>query len=195
MKIVSKAALIATAGAVLVTAAPVQARGGYNDRDRIDAGDVIAGALILGGIVAIASATSGHRDRDYDGDRNDGYYRGDRRGGGDYDNDNTNGYDSRRAVDACVRAAQSQASRYGWARVTDVTDISRVRGGYEIRGRLVVQDRGDRGGYYNRGGYNNGYDRGNQYDRYNDGYNKGKFTCVTRYNQIEDLRLKGLNRY
>lgn len=39
-------------------------------RDRVDAGDLLAGVLILGGIAAIASAASGNkRDRDYRDDR------------------------------------------------------------------------------------------------------------------------------
>ncbi len=194
MKMLSKAALFATASAVLVAATPAEARHGDWDRghDRIDAGDVIAGALIIGGIAAIASATSrndGYRGGGYYGDRDDRYdrgYRGDYRA---YDN----GYGSRYAVDQCIRAAQREASRYGNARITDVTAINRTYGGYEVRGRLVVQDRG---GYYsNYGGYGGGYDRGYYYDRYDDNYDKGKFTCVTQYDRVADVRLSGLNRY
>jgi hypothetical protein len=180
MKTGAKAVLLLAGAATLAVSAPVQARyGDYYGRDRIDAGDIIAGALVIGGIAAIASAAS-------DGDR---YYRGDRsyrgRGYSGYDSYDR-GYNSRGAVEQCVRAAQREASRYGWARVTDVTRIDRVRGGYEVRGRLVVEDR------RYRGGYGRGYDRGYYYDRYNDGYDKGRFSCVTRYGSVDDVNLSGL---
>ena len=51
---------------------------GYRHRDRVDAGDVLAGVLIIGGIAAIASAASNSsRNRDYRDDRyrNDYRYR------------------------------------------------------------------------------------------------------------------------
>lgn len=191
MKMFSKAGLLAAGAAVLATSMPAQARD--RGRDGIDAGDVIAGALIIGGIAAIASAAS-NNDR-YDDryrDRNDSRYRPVYDNGYGY---TQNGYGSRRAVEQCVAAAQRDASRYGgWARITDVTKIDRIRGGYEIKGRLVVEQRGYRGG-----GYGRGWDRnnrwGNQYDRYGDGYDKGKFSCVTRYGGIQDVRLSGLKYY
>ena len=133
---------------------------------------------MIGGIAAIASAASNDRY-----DRRDRYYDGGYDGYGYYDN----GYNSRAAVEQCVRAAQREANRYGgWARVTDVTRIDRVRGGYEVRGRLVVQDRG-----WN-GGYRRNWDQGYNYDRYNDGYDKGRFSCVTRNGRIRDVDVSGL---
>jgi hypothetical protein len=183
MKTGAKAVLLLAGAATLAVSAPVQARhGDYYGRDRIDAGDIIAGALIIGGIAAIASAAS-DGDRYY---RSDRYRYGDRRYGGYDYGYYRDGYSSRRAVEQCVNAARREASRYGWARVTDVTRIDRVRGGYEVRGRLVVEDRGY------RGGYSRGYDRGYYYDRYNDGYDKGRFSCVTRYGSIDDVNLSGL---
>jgi hypothetical protein len=178
MKILSKTTLFAAAAATMVaaTSADARDRGWGRGHDGIDAGDVIAGALIIGGIAAIASA--GSRDRYYD--RNDRRYdRGYGYDDGGYGYYN-NGYNSRRAVDQCVNAARRDAGRYGWARVTDVTSIDRVRGGYVVRGRLVV----DRGG--------RGYDRGYYYDRYDDRYDKGRFSCVTRYGGVDELRLGGL---
>jgi hypothetical protein len=185
MNYLSKIAMLGAAAATIVAATPADARDrGYGrGHDGIDAGDVIAGALIIGGIAAIASASS-RNDRSYGrgygryddrryNDRGWGYNDG---GYGYYNN----GYNSRRAVDQCVQAARRDASRYGWARVTDVTSIERVRGGYAVRGRLVV-DRGGRGS-----------DRGYYYDRYDDRYDKGRFTCVTRYGGVDDLRLGGL---
>jgi len=176
MKMLSTAMLTGIAGSLLVTAMPAQARGYHRDRDRIDAGDVIAGALIIGGIAAIASAANK-----------------DRRWRGGYDDR----YASRDAVDQCVRAAQRQANRYGgWARVTDVTRIDRVRDGYVVRGRVVVERRGS---WHDRSGvsWDRGADRtqdrwGYRYDRYDDGYDKGRFACVTRYGRVDDLVLSGL---
>ena len=67
----TKAAIgAATAGAMLVSAAPAAARDRH-DRDGISAGEVIAGAVVLGGLAAILS--SGNNDR-YD--RYDNRYRG-----------------------------------------------------------------------------------------------------------------------
>ena len=198
MNFLSKSTLLAAGTALLAASAPAQARpGDRRHNDGIDAGDVIAGALIIGGIAAIASA----------GSNNNRYGRGYGRGYDDrgYGNDGyNNGYGSRQAVEQCVRAAQREAGRYGWARVTDVSSIHRVRGGYEVRGRLVVQSRGGGyGGGYDRdrgygrsGGYDRGnYDRGYQYDRYNDGYDKGRFSCVTRYDGRPDVRIAGLRGY
>jgi hypothetical protein len=192
MKMLSKAALVATTGAMLVTAMPADARPNRRHHDGIDAGDVIAGALIIGGIAAVASAASSssrdrYSDRYRDRNRDWGNVRDDDRDG--YYN---NGYSSRSAVEQCVQAARSEANRYGgWARVTDVTRIDRVRGGYEIRGRLVVEDRGDR----NRN-WSNCWDRndryGSRYDRYGDGYDKGRFSCVTRSGRVADVNLSGL---
>lgn len=190
MKIFSKAIVIAATAATALSAVPASARHGgwdrYDRRDRIDAGDVIAGALVIGGIAAIASAASNNGrgyDRDYDRSYDRGYNHYDRN---DY-GWNRGGYGSRSAVDQCVRAAQRDASRYGWARVTDISTIERIRGGYEVRGRLVVEDRG-RGRDWRGGNDRYGYN----YDRYNDGYDKGRFTCTARYGNVEDLRVSGL---
>ncbi|MEK6637511.1 MAG: hypothetical protein AABY88_05440 [Pseudomonadota bacterium] len=183
MKYLSKTTLALAAAATAISATPAQAgRFDRHNGDGISTGDVIAGALIIGGIAAVAVAASNGRDGRYD-DR-DGW-RGDYSRGG-YDRR----FSSRAAVDQCVRAAQNQASRYGRARVTDVTKIDRVRGGYEVRGRIVVEERG-----YGRG--RDDWDRyGNRYDRYNDGYDKGKFSCFARYGGVADLRLSGLgNNY
>lgn len=186
MMMLSKAALLGLTGSMLVTAMPADARSYRRHHDGISAGDVIAGALIIGGIAAVASAASNNRDR-YRGRYEDGYGYG-------YSND---GYGSRTAVDQCVRAAQREASRYGgWARITDVTRVDRVRGGYEVRGRLVVEQRGF-GGYRDYGqDYGRGWDRndrwGYHYDRYNDGYDKGRFSCITQYGRVADVGLSGL---
>ncbi len=195
MTLLSKTTLLAASVATLVSTAPAVARD-YYDRGGISAGEVIAGALIIGGIAAVASASSNNgRNRDYGRDYDRGYDRNYDRGNGGYDRqygyDNNDRYDrgSRYAVEQCVRAAQREANRYGRARVTDVTRIERVYGGYEVRGRLVAEQRD-----YDRRGYGNGWERyGYNYDRYNSDYNHGSFSCVTRYDQVADIRVRGLN--
>ena len=157
-------ALVGTiaAGAMAVSAASpaaAQSRDYRHDRDGIDAGDIIAGALIIGGIAAVASAGSRDRgyDRGYEGD-----YRYDRAGFGG---------NPRQAIEQCVRAAEREASRrYGRADVTDVRDIDRTRYGFQVKGRIAVNTRGGDSRYgdnrYGDGGYGD-----NRYgdNRYGDG--------------------------
>lgn len=186
MTMLSRMMLATVSGAVLVTALPADARGYRRQKEGVDVGDIIAGALIIGGIAAIASASS--RDRDRSGDP-------------DYGRGVSRGFADRTAVEQCVRAAQRQASRYGgWARVTDVTRVERSRDGYKVRGRLVVErnapdysrDYGrDYGQAFGRGWDPNdrwGYD----YDRYGSDYDKGRFKCVTRYGRVRDVDIGGL---
>lgn len=112
------------------------------DRDGIGAGEIIAGAVVIGGIAALAGAFDGDRDRDRYAYR-DGY-RGDRRGGG-----GGYGIGSRNAVERCVRAAENQARRFGgyrYADVVDVRDIDRTRGGFRVKGRIDVGGGWDRRG-------------------------------------------------
>jgi hypothetical protein len=196
MKAFAKTALLAAGVASLAVATTAQARGYYHDRDRIDAGDVIAGVLILGGIAAVASSIS-NKDSRYDGYGRDRYRdRGYDRGYGYNDGYR---YNSRAAVEQCVRAARNKAQRYGWARVTDVTSIDRIRGGYVVRGRLVVEERGNRYNGWGRGydqGYGRSWDRndryGYHYNNYNDGYDKGRFECVAQYGGVRGVDLSGL---
>lgn len=120
------------------------------DRDGIGAGEIIAGAVVIGGIAALAGAFDGDRGRDRydyrDGYRGDRYDRYDRGGYG-------SGYGSRNAVERCVRAAENQARRFGgyrYADVIDVRDIDRTRDGFRVRGRIDVgggYGRGDRGSF------------------------------------------------
>jgi len=176
-------ATLAAGAMALASASPAQAQWRDRDRDRgdgIDAGDVIAGALIIGGIAAVAAAAARDRDR-YD--RYDDYDRYDR------------GYSSRDAVEQCVYAAERNASRYsrgGRSKVTDIRDIDRSRDGYRIKGRIAVNQmerdwrRGD-----NR--YGRGWDedyRGWD-DRYA-GYDSGRFTCEVRYGRVVDLDYSGI---
>jgi hypothetical protein len=172
-----KKALVSTvaAGAMaLSTATPAMARDRHDDG--IDAGDVIAGALIIGGIAAVAAAASNgdrydrdyrYRDRNYRGYR-DNYYRS---------------YGSpRSAVEYCVRAAEREARRYGYryADVTQIRDVDDRRHGWRVKGRIQVD--GGRG-YYNRGRYD-------RYDRR--GYDTGSFKCDIRGGRVVDLDFSGV---
>lgn len=182
MKTFTKALVgtVAAGAMALGSAAPAAAQ--YRDRDRddgIDAGDIIAGALIIGGIAAVASAAS--RDRD------DYRYRGgyDYRGGGS----------ARGAVEQCVHAAQRNANRYsygGGARVTDIRDIDRKSDGYNVKGRIAVNQMGRD---WRRGDNRYGYGWDNDYRGWNDryrGYDAGKFTCKVRYGRVVDLDYSGI---
>lgn len=129
MKTISKA-LVGTvaAGAMAMTsAAPAMAR----DRDNgIDAGDVIAGAVIIGGIAALAGAFDGN-DRD-DRRYRDRNYRGYNRG-----------YSPRAAVERCVATAENHARRYGYRRadVTQIRDVDTNRNNIRVKGRIAVDGR------------------------------------------------------
>ncbi|MGA9581315.1 MAG: hypothetical protein WBR13_05035 [Allosphingosinicella sp.] len=136
MKAISKTMLGAGAAAIAAVgfAAPAEAqyRDRYYDRDRggIDAGDIITGIAVLGGIAAITSAI-GRDDSRY------GYGYGNRyRGNYNY------------AVQACAQQAQRMGR--GQVQILDVDRTGNNR--YRVRG--VVQ--AGYGGYdrYNR------YDRG-----------------------------------
>ena len=184
MKTITKGLVgtVAAGAMAMASASPAAAR----DRDGVDAGEIIAGALIIGGIAAVVAATS-DRDRDRYGYRDydrrgydDRYYRG--RG------------NARQAVDQCVRAAEREASRYSYGRadVTDIRDIDRKRGGFKIKGRIAVntRDRNWRGGDRRYGnGWNNDY-RGSNYR--NRGYDSGKFTCQVRNGRVVDVDFSGI---
>lgn len=134
---------VAAVAMTAATVTPAQARD--RDRDGIGAGEIIAGAVVIGGIAALAGAFDGDRGRDRWNDRN---FRGDRWDRGGW------GVNPRTAVDRCVRAAENQARRFGgyrYADVIDVRDIDRTRNGYRVKGRIEVG-----GGWGRRGS-----DRGN----------------------------------
>jgi hypothetical protein len=183
MKTISKALVgtVAAGAMAMASATPAQAQFRDRDRDRggIDAGDIIAGALIIGGIAAVTGAIGG-RNRGYDGRVYEGGY------GNGYNNYGAG--DSRQAVEQCVYAAQQNASRYsygGRAQVTDIRDIDRKRDGYTVKGRIAVNTRNDN---WQRG-WNNDY-RG--YNNRNAGYDSGNFTCKVRYGRVYDLDYSGI---
>jgi len=184
MKTLTKALVgtVAASAMALGSAVPAQAQGRDRDRrdnDGISTGEIIAGALIIGGIAAIAASASSGRDRNgrYD-DR--------------YDNRAGN---PRQAVEMCVNAAERQASRYsrrGNAQVTDIRNIDRKRDGFTVKGRIAVntQTRDWRQG-------DNRYGRGwgNDYRGWNEnyrGYDAGNFTCKVQNGRVTDVDYSGI---
>lgn len=172
MKTISKA-LIGTvaAGAMAMTsAAPAFAR----DRDDgISTGDIIAGAVILGGIAAVASAAGSNRGYDRDYRYNDRNYR--------------SGYgqgNPRAAIEQCVSAARQNARRAGYrnAQVTQIRDVDNTRYGWKIKGNIEVQ--GQRGYAYDNRYSNRNYRSSN--------YDTGRFTCDVSRGRVVDLDFSGV---
>ena len=164
MKAITKYLAGAAAAAMTVTAAgPAQAQifsRDHRDRGGIDAGDIITGVAVVGGIAAILGAFS------RDGDR--------------YGYDNR--YRYRNDYQAAVNACGYEAERYARGGQVSVTDIDR-RGSNSYRVRGVID--AAYGGYGNYGVYGNSrYDRryNNRYDRY--GYSRYnqrvEFSCTAR---------------
>ncbi|MFM6852594.1 MAG: hypothetical protein ACKOUM_00755 [Sphingopyxis sp.] len=191
------------AGSMLLTAIPATAqnRGGHDRYDRrhdgISAGEVIAGAVVIGGLAAILSSGNGS-DRGYDnrgyGNRgyDDRYDRADYRG--DYDRDWQRTGGSRGAIQNCVNAVERQGGRRDDINVTRITNVERTRSGYRIDGRVAVDYRNN--GYaHGRDAYRDDDGRGRGYGR---GYNhadvddRGSFTCSVRYGRVDDVRLRGI---
>ena len=197
----------AAAAAMVSAVQPAMAR----DRDGIDIGDIIAGAVVIGGIAAVAGAIG--NDRGYNNgypsgsyrynDRYDDRYgdRYDRNGQYDrnsrYDQYDRSGYrngNSRQAVEQCVATAEQEASRnsYGRADVTDIRGVGRNSRGYTVRGRIAVNGQGRdwRGGDSNYGrGWNNDYRGWNNNLR---GYDSGSFRCRVEYGRVVDIDFSGV---
>lgn len=165
MKTISKGLLatFATGAMALGSVTPAAAADRYRDYDRdrgISAGEVIAGAVVLGGIAAILSSAGRDRYDRYDRRYNDRYsYR-----------DNP-----RQAVESCVRAAEVDARRVGYryADVTQVSDVDRTRYGFRVNGRLRVEDT------------RRGYDRWDRNDRHFS--DAGRFSCFVENGRVRDI--------
>ena len=178
----------AAAAALVSVTVPAQARDRHDrnrdrDRDSISAGEIIAGAVVLGGLAAVlSSGNNGRNDRRGYDDRYD-----DNRAGYGYDIRNGSG---RAAINQCVASVERWANGYSRSDVTQVRSIERTRFGYRVQGNVVVQDGG-------RGRYENNYhgnDRfgGNAYQR---GYDKGRFTCFVERGRVVDINYRGLEQW
>ena len=201
MKIVTKSVLsaAAAAAALVSTAAPAEAQYRYRDRDGISAGEVIAGAVILGGLAAVLSAGKNGRYQD-------GYDR-------DYNNDysyNTNTGNSRAAINQCINKIENRTGGYSRSNVTQIRRIERTRDGYRVLGTLEGQngsDGYDRYAQGNRYDQNDRYYQGNRYDQndrydrngYGSAYNRsadgGQFTCYVERGRVVDIDYNGSDRW
>ena len=200
---VPKALLGTIAAGAMVAASATPALANHNDRNGVSVGDIIAGALIIGGIAAVASAANrnngGYRDnRGYDDgygynrgySNNNGYY------GNNYDRDAQWRNNPRQAVEQCVNAAERYASNRGMrADVTDIREVKDTRYGFQVKGRIAVQ--GNNNGW-SRGDSNYGQGWGGDYRGYNDrvrGYDSGSFKCKFERGQITDLDIDGVDGF
>ena len=165
--------------------------------DGIGAGEVIAGAVVLGGIAAVAAAASDN-DRYDRGYGNDGYRYDDRYGRYDhYDQRDRRDWGrgrARAAVAQCVNAAERTASRYSYGRadVTDIRSVRETRYGYEVRGRIAVNSMG-RGWRLGDSTYGRGWD--GDYRGWNSnlrGYDAGRFECRVERGRVVDLDFTGI---
>lgn len=178
---------VAAGAMAAATASPALAR----DHNGIDAGDVIAGALVIGGIAAVAAAASNNNRYDYDYGYGYGRDYSDRYGYG-----YGRGMSPRDAVEQCVRVAERAANRYsfgGRAKVTDIRDVGRKDYGYRVKGRIAVNTMG-RDWYRGDGDYGRGWNR--DYRGWNSslrGYDAGTFDCKVDYRGgIRDLDFDGI---
>lgn len=141
----------------------------HRDDDGIDAGTVIAGAVVIAGLAAILAG--GSRDRERRDIYEDRIYR--LRYGG-----------ARQAVENCVSVAEQRALRYGEnANATAILGIERERRGYDILGEIKVDHRYPRSERNDRYGWS---------DRPYTDY--GRFRCRTRDGAVRSIRVTGLKR-
>lgn len=116
----------------------------HRHRDRVDAGDVIAGVLILGGIAAVVDAVKDSRDRRYrNGDRHrrsedwrgrewrDAEWPPREREQRDYRTAEDRSYS---AIDAAAATCTGEVERE--ARVDSIEAVQRSVAGWEVRGTL-----------------------------------------------------------
>lgn len=185
MKTITKGLVgtVAAGAMALASTSPAFAR----DNDGIGTGEIIAGALIIGGIAAVIASSSNDRDRygnrDYERrGYDDRYYNGGRG-------------NARNAVEQCVRTVERTANRYsygGRSDVTDIRDVNHKRNGFDVKGRIAVNTRNHayRGGDRRYGnGWNNDY-RG--WSNRTSGYDSGKFTCKVRNGRVVDVDFSGI---
>ena len=169
---------IAAGAVALTSAAPAMAN---DHRDRgISAGDVIAGAVIIGGIAAIASAVGKNNNNDYRYGDNYRYRDREYRNYGDRWQSRGN---PRSAVEQCIVAVERDARRAGYrfADVTQIRDVDDTRNGWRVRGNLVVDAGRSYNGWGNdRRGWNN-----NRSD-------SGKFDCRIDRGRVSYLDYSGV---
>lgn len=149
-------AALASVAAFSMAATPAMAQGWgwgggwgghhYRHRDRVDAGDILTGILIIGGIAAIASAASNSskNDRRRVEERRYPDQEYPRQRSADYGQDNRpewrersgNGSASGVNIDDAVNACIDEVAR-GSARVEAVDQVNREGQGWRVQGKTI----------------------------------------------------------
>lgn len=142
LKVSRAAAVLASLAAFSMAAPPAMANhwnwGGYHrHRDRVDAGDILAGILIIGGIAAVASAASNanknkQRERDYRYPDED--YRQPEGNSGGYADDPRSEWREGTGIDGAINRCTDEISR-GSTRVDEVDSVNRDGDGWRVEGR------------------------------------------------------------
>ncbi len=141
-------ALLLSAAALSMVATPAMANhnwgwGDRHHRDRVDAGDVLTGILIIGGIAAIASAASNkNKKRDRYERREESYPdQRDQRDQRDYGRDDDRpewqsqrGSEASGGINGAINRCMSEVSR-GSSKVKDVDSVAREGEGWRVMGR------------------------------------------------------------
>lgn len=136
-------ALLVSAAALSMVATPAMANhdwgwGSRHHRDRVDAGDVLTGILIIGGIAAIASAASNsnkNKKRDRYERREESYP--DQRDQRDYSRDDRPEWQEQQSgggINSAINRCMSEVSR-GSSRVDEVDSVAREGDGWRVMGR------------------------------------------------------------
>lgn len=131
------AAVLSSVAAFSLMASPALAGpgwgwGGHHHRDRVDAGDVLTGILILGGIAAIASAASKPKDRRYERRSDDRRYEEPRYENGRYDDRPE--WREGTGINAAISRCLGEVSRDGSGEA-EVDSVNRDGDGWRVAGR------------------------------------------------------------
>ncbi len=136
------AAVLASAAAFSMMASPALAGprwgwGGYHHRDRVDAGDIFTGILIIGGIAAIASAANNNKKRErYERverrERDDRYER-------DYARDERPQWQEGTGVNGAINRCLGEVTR-GNNQNAEVDAVNRDGDGWKVEGRAEGGD-------------------------------------------------------
>ena len=172
---------LAALGAAALAASPLSAQDfdldGDDDGGDIGTEEVIAGAVILGGLAAILGGDDDDDDRYLDRRYGNDYYY-DRRYEGQYYNGQYRAQYSRELIERCINVAENEARRWGPANVTQIEEVERDGRLLRVEGDIRVA------GHYERDGWND-------YD-YEDADN-GEFECkIDRRGRVVDIDFDGL---
>jgi len=141
LKVSRAATVLASLAAFSMAAPPAMANhwdwgGHHRHRDRVDAGDILAGILIIGGIAAVASAASNanknrQRERDYRYP-DEGYRQPE--GNSGYAGDARPEWREGTGIDGAINRCVDEISR-GSTRVDEVDSVNREGDGWRVEGR------------------------------------------------------------